>query len=1589
MSAAPKSIDKKSLQVLVPFNALSPAHFNEVMQKTQVDEYRAGRVVFKEGERDNQSVYLLKGELNLLAGNDIVGMVKAGSDAARHPVAQQQPRQVTARAKTSVIVARVDSSLLDIMLTWDQSSGYEVAEIDDDEDGDWMTRILQSQAFLKLPPSNIQRLLMSVESMPVRAGEIVIQQGGEGDYFYIIKTGRCMVTRRPSQNAKEVKLAELTDGDAFGEDALVSDAKRNATVTMLTDGVLMRLAKANFNELLKEPLLAKVKFEAARALLTKGAELLDVRLPGEFENFHIADSRNIPLSALRLEANSLARTRKYIVCCDTGRRSASAAFILGQRGFDVFVLEDGFASVPPEAQIGDAPTPGGALPDTPPAPVVTLRSVPTPAPAPPEGAAASAETATQLEARIEALQAAQTAAEAARDQAQARLAELQGELEQVRTTAREQTLELEQTLSEARTEGTALSVEMQRLKEELRGFRQADKASREQAEALEAEVAERRERETALRAEISALHEQRAQFEAAVAGNEQAHTDAAAELAALRERIAALEPLEQQLQAQRSERELLEEAKASAEAAAREVQEQLSTASTELAQLREDHHALQRTLAETQGHAQQLASDGGEQAQRLAAELDTMRATVAATEQERSVLQDTLVRLQAETAAAQARVVDLEQATQAQTDAAEGRLEAVRRELDTVRVEFEQAQAAWAEERAGLTDAETGRASARADLETEHAALQAELQVARADLEAARTGLEAQLAEATAAHARALADQEATQQDAIAAYERRLADAEVESAARIAELEETAQAQADAVEGRLEAVRRELDTARVEFEQAQAAWAEERAGLTDAEAGRASARADLEAEHAALQAELQVARADLEAARAELEAQLAEAAAAHARALADQGATQQDAIAAYERQLADAAAETARIAGLEQALHDAQAAAGELAGQAARLTALEEERDRLHGELASQAELIQEAGTARTEIEARLAEMSAAAEEAQAQLEQAQRERQQAVTQAEERLRTELGVQLRDLKSDLDGARAALAREQSLRHNLAAADQSERDAALVRAAEELDRVQTDLDAARHSLEQNERERRALEDTVAAVRDEAETQRQALTAELEQLRMVTSADIDATRRQMASLQEELDIARKARAESSADNELSRLRMLLDEAREEASSAHSDAEQWREQAFAAGQSQPDPSDELDALRIQLADVQVRIDDALRLRDAAQQEVSGLRRQIEDQRTQGAQTGPSLTVSPPGVPPARPEPTRGGGLWAGLAVGLLIGLLGAAGLFWYGGGLDVLSGIVAIEPPVAAPPPAAEKMTQPAPVEDEQIKAAAKPVTKPVAKPVPKPVAEPVAEPAQVDPIAAVTPPIVRTFRDEFLSGGSGPVLVEIAAATFTMGGSASSLEFDERPQHEVRLQRFAIGRYETTFDEYDTFARATGRMLSDDEGWGRGDRPVINVSWEDATAYAHWLSEQTGKRYRLPSEAEWEYAAAGGRSTPYPRGNGHANCFNCGSTWDARFTAPVGSFAPNPYGLYDTAGNVAEWIQDCYHANYEGAPADGRAWVSADCSGRVLRGGGFNSPATSVHFSKRDQRSVAATADDVGFRIARDL
>jgi formylglycine-generating enzyme required for sulfatase activity len=233
---------------------------------------------------------------------------------------------------------------------------------------------------------------------------------------------------------------------------------------------------------------------------------------------------------------------------------------------------------------------------------------------------------------------------------------------------------------------------------------------------------------------------------------------------------------------------------------------------------------------------------------------------------------------------------------------------------------------------------------------------------------------------------------------------------------------------------------------------------------------------------------------------------------------------------------------------------------------------------------------------------------------------------------------------------------------------------------------------------------------------------------------------------------------------------------------------------------------------------------------------------------------------------------------------------------------------------------------------------------------------------------------------------------------PSMAVLPPGGFTMGSPSDEIgrAADEGPAHRVDIARpFAIGRYEVTFAQWDAcFAGGGCRHHPDDNGWGRGDRPVINVSWHDAMEYAAWLSTATGQPYRLPSEAEWEYAARAGTGSARPWGDdigeGHANCRGCGGDWDGASTAPVGRFPPNAFGLYDMLGNVWEDTADCWHADYRGAPGDGSAWKAGDCGLRVMRGGGWAVRPGYVRSANR--HGAAADRRDSaygGFRVARSI
>ena len=229
-----------------------------------------------------------------------------------------------------------------------------------------------------------------------------------------------------------------------------------------------------------------------------------------------------------------------------------------------------------------------------------------------------------------------------------------------------------------------------------------------------------------------------------------------------------------------------------------------------------------------------------------------------------------------------------------------------------------------------------------------------------------------------------------------------------------------------------------------------------------------------------------------------------------------------------------------------------------------------------------------------------------------------------------------------------------------------------------------------------------------------------------------------------------------------------------------------------------------------------------------------------------------------------------------------------------------------------------------------------------------------------------------------------------------MVVVPAGSYRMG-SRHELP-NELPVHEVAIGApFAVGRYEVTFAEWDACARdggcPRGEGIANDGGLGRGRRPVINVSWDDAKRYVQWLSRKTGKPYRLLSESEWEYAARAGTDTVYSWGDeigvNRANCRGCGGRWDGSENAPVGSFGANAWGLHDMHGNVGEWVEDCRNDSYAGAPADGSAWLKGNCDMHVLRDGSAWFNPWGLRASRRAHKDTGFRHGGAGIRVARTL
>lgn len=356
MTVDVNSEDGLIIRKLIPLATLPGAQFNALCAEMTIEEIQDG-FLFKKGDVTPQLVYLISGEVTLQAAGLVVEVIAANSDSARFALAHQIPRKIDAVANGKVRFLRLNTDIVKKSppLAYKEDNSYMVIDETEGDPDDWMTALLRSPIFQRLPPANLQKILMGLEAVHFQKGETILEQGSAGDYYYLIKNGQCLLTRKPSPNAKEIKLAQLANGDTFGEDALLSGAPRNVTITALTDIVLLRLDKKQFISLIKEPSLKFVDYAGMQEAINQGAVLLDVRSQDDYEDRHLDGSINLPFFSLRMQLKTLSHEKPVVVVCQDGKTSEAAAFLLLRNKIEAMILKGGMESLVSKPNITPEP----------------------------------------------------------------------------------------------------------------------------------------------------------------------------------------------------------------------------------------------------------------------------------------------------------------------------------------------------------------------------------------------------------------------------------------------------------------------------------------------------------------------------------------------------------------------------------------------------------------------------------------------------------------------------------------------------------------------------------------------------------------------------------------------------------------------------------------------------------------------------------------------------------------------------------------------------------------------------------------------------------------------------------------------------------------------------------------------------------------------------------------------------------------------------------------------------------------------------------------------------------------------------------
>ena len=353
MAVDHNSEEGRGIRKCIPLNTIPEPHFEKLCKYLTVEKQAKGYQLFERGDKTDDLIYLLTGEVTLKSNGIKIETIAAGSELAKFALAHQIPRKIGAVANNPISFLRMPPKVMAKLQESRSTTNYNQMLIEPEEDTsvDWMTRLLKSPIFQLIPAANLQKTLMSLKEVDKKAGGVIIEQNTfPGDFYFIIKKGKCALSRKPSENAKDVILGKLSAGDSFGESSLLSDTPRDMTVTALTDVTLLKLDKENFLNLIRNPSLTFINPTTIRQEIDNGALLIDIRSPEKFKEYNINGSINIPYFSIRLAAKTLDQNRKIMVICDNGKLSEAAAFNLIMAKLTVAIVEGGMEKARPKEQ---------------------------------------------------------------------------------------------------------------------------------------------------------------------------------------------------------------------------------------------------------------------------------------------------------------------------------------------------------------------------------------------------------------------------------------------------------------------------------------------------------------------------------------------------------------------------------------------------------------------------------------------------------------------------------------------------------------------------------------------------------------------------------------------------------------------------------------------------------------------------------------------------------------------------------------------------------------------------------------------------------------------------------------------------------------------------------------------------------------------------------------------------------------------------------------------------------------------------------------------------------------------------------------